>query len=148
MALKENLLPATPTDPESKFLNGNKAWTPLGHSQLRDINGDANYQHIKQTQKTKLDNLNAPLIFDNITVLTTDFADNLTYSEFPYRASITLSGVLSTDSPKVYFSMADINTAVLTETIYQVVSYTGGIHIYATDLPTSDLTIDKIEIIR
>jgi hypothetical protein len=53
----EATLPSTPTNPESKFLNGNREWTSisLGHPQLSDINGDVNYQHITTGQVSKLD---------------------------------------------------------------------------------------------
>ena len=51
--LKEPLLPATPTQPESKFLNANKQWVEMtiGHSQLRDLNGDSSYLHITSAEK-------------------------------------------------------------------------------------------------
>lgn len=55
----EATLPSTPTNPASKYLNGNREWSSisLGHPQLSDINGDVNYQHITTGQVAKLDHI-------------------------------------------------------------------------------------------
>ncbi len=87
-------------------------------------------------------------IFAGMSVAVEDFVANATYSMYPYRASIAVTGMLNTDNPKVYFSASDINMANANQTNFMVVAYTGGVHIYASALPDATMTIEKIEIIR
>lgn len=87
-------------------------------------------------------------VISGFNIAVEDFQENLTYSRFPYRASVNITGITSADHCKVYFTMANINTALDTETTFQVSSYNGGIHIYATDLPTGTLTVEDIEVVR
>lgn len=88
------------------------------------------------------------VLFAGFTVAVEDFVSNLTYSMYPYRASVAVTGISNTDNPKVYFSASDINTANENQTNYMIVAYTNGIHIYASALPDSALTVENIEVIR
>lgn len=84
---KEDNLPATPTEPTKKFLNGNKEWSEIEHNQLRDLNADSDYQHITQTQKDKLAATTKTIIAE-----ITDTIEALNWSvAAPFTQNITLS---------------------------------------------------------
>ncbi|MGM9660776.1 MAG: hypothetical protein ACI3WQ_09265 [Faecousia sp.] len=81
------------------------------------------------------------LLFSDVTVPVSAFIADATYSDYPYRASVSLSGVISTMIPEVVFSMTDVldgNLAPVAE------AYNGGIYIYASSPPESTLTIPTI----
>lgn len=81
------------------------------------------------------------LLFSDVMVPVSAFITDATYSDYPYRASVSLSGVISTMIPEVVFSVTDVldgNLAPVAE------AYNGGIYIYAASPPESDLTIPTI----
>lgn len=79
------------------------------------------------------------LLFNNVEVGSNDFYKSNTYNDYPYRAEISLSGVMSGMIPDVIFSPD------YTELFAPVASsYNGGIYIYASDIPTSTITIPTI----
>lgn len=83
------------------------------------------------------------LKFQNVTVPTSAWASDSTYDEYPYRASIALTGVTAAMCPQVYFSMAlidepEVTYAPLSET------YAGGVYIYADVMPSAAITIPSI----
>lgn len=81
------------------------------------------------------------LLFTNISVSTSAFASNSTYGDYPFRASVALSGVTSTMVPQVVFSvgaLAGNSFAPVAE------CYNGGIYIYASNQPTDSITIPTI----
>lgn len=68
------------------------------------------------------------LTFSNVSVLSTDFVSDSTYTDYGYKAAIPLSGVTSAYFPVVVFSPTDAesgNYAPIAET------YNGGVYIYA-----------------
>ena len=85
------------------------------------------------------------LQFSNVTVPKGAFVSNTTYQDFPYRASIALSGAIKSMIPEVVLSVDDAlsgNYAPVAE------SYNGGVYIYAGSPPDSDVTIPTIVLWR
>lgn len=81
------------------------------------------------------------LQFTNITVSAESFVDDTTYQDFPYRAAVTLTGVLSTMIPDVVLALSDAtsgNFAPVAE------CYNGGIYLYAASAPDAALTVPTI----
>ena len=70
-----------------------------------------------------------------------DFAEDETYEDYPFRASVPLEGVIETMIPEVIFSLAD-STSGLFAPVAE--SYNGGVHLYASDLPEADVTVPVI----
>lgn len=81
------------------------------------------------------------LQFRNVTVPKGAFVSNTTYQDFPYRASIALSGAIKSMIPEVVLSVDDAlsgNYAPVAE------SYNGGVYLYAGSPPDADITIPTI----
>lgn len=81
------------------------------------------------------------LVFSNQSVATSAWAETKTYEDYPFRASVALSGVISTMIPQVVFSVA-----ALAESSFAPVAecYNGGVYIYASDKPEKAVTIPTI----
>lgn len=80
-------------------------------------------------------------LFSNTTVPVSAFTESTEYDGYPYRASVPLSGVISSMIPEVVFGMEDAisgNFAPIAET------YGGGVYIYATSVPDGDTVIPTI----
>lgn len=81
------------------------------------------------------------LAFGPQTVATSAWASDSTYPDYPYRASVPLSGVTADHIPDVTFAMADAvsgNLAPLADT------YAGGIYIYAKEQPSATVNIASV----
>ena len=81
------------------------------------------------------------LQFNNVSVSKGSFVADTTFQDFPYRASVALSGVIESMIPEVVLSVDDAssgNFAPVTE------SYNGGVYLYAGSPPDSDITIPTI----
>ena len=81
------------------------------------------------------------LQFSNVSVSTLDFVSDTTYQDFPYRASIALSGAIESMIPEVVLSVDDAlsgNYSPVAE------SYNGGVYLYAGSPPDADITIPTI----
>lgn len=81
------------------------------------------------------------LTFTNKSVSASSFASNSTYTDYPYRAAISLSGVVSGMVPEVVFGLADAvsgNFAPVAE------AYDGGVYIWAAEVPEASITIPTI----
>lgn len=81
------------------------------------------------------------LQFNDVYVSPYDFTTDATYEDYPYRASVPLSGVISTMIPEVIFNLLDVisgNFAPISE------SYNGGVYLYATDRPEENTVIPTI----
>lgn len=81
------------------------------------------------------------LSFTNVSVKTSAFVSDTTYAEYPYRASVALSGVIASMIPEVVFSLAD---AISGNFAPVVESYNGGVYIYAMNVPSANITIPTI----
>lgn len=81
------------------------------------------------------------LVFSDQSVATSAWAETKTYENYPFRASVALSGVISTMIPQVVFSVA-----ALAENSFAPVAecYNGGVYIYASDKPEKAVTIPTI----
>lgn len=89
---------------------------------------------------------NADLITaTNTSVPASAWASDTTYTDFPFRAGITITGCTANHKPDVTFSLTDAvsgNYAPIAE------SYAGGIYIYAAEKPTVALTIPTITLLK
>lgn len=81
------------------------------------------------------------LQFNNVSVEADDFVSDATYEDFPFRASVSLEGVIESMIPEVIFGLLDAtsgNFAPVAE------SYNGGVYLYASDVPETDVTVPVI----
>lgn len=81
------------------------------------------------------------LQFSDVTVPKGDFVSDTTYQDFPYRAGVSLSGVIESMIPEVVLSVDDAvsgNFAPVAE------SYNGGVYLYAGSPPDADITIPTV----
>lgn len=85
------------------------------------------------------------LIFADTAVATSAFVADTTYEDYPYRASVALTGVLATMIPEVVFSLTDATSGVFAPC---ATAYMGGIYIYANAVPESAVTIPTIMLWR
>ncbi len=81
------------------------------------------------------------LQFSNVSVSAGDFVADTTYQDFPYRASITLSGVIESMIPEVVLSVDD---ALSGNFAHVAESYNGGVYLYAGSPPDAGITIPTI----
>ena len=74
------------------------------------------------------------VVFNNIRVATSSFVSDLTYNDYPYRASIALTNVIGSMYPQITFNLIDAISGIyapIAET------YNGGVYIYATQIPNT-----------
>lgn len=81
------------------------------------------------------------LMFQNTTVATSAFVADATYTDYPYRASVALSNVISGMIPEVIFGLEDAISGTFAPVAE---SYNGGIYIYANGVPSANITIPTI----
>ena len=82
------------------------------------------------------------IVVSNVSISTSAWVSNTTYSDYPFRASVSISSVTTSYVPEVIFNMTDAtggNFAPVCET------YNGGVYIYAKEKPTATVTIPVIE---
>lgn len=79
------------------------------------------------------------ILFENIDVYPSAFAETNIYEDYPYSAEISLSGVTSSMIPDVIFFPGDAG-------IFAPVAacYNGGVYIYASEIPEEAITIPTI----
>ena len=81
------------------------------------------------------------LAFYDTVVAASAFVADTTYADFPFRASIVLTGVIESMIPDVTLALADAtsgNFAPVCE------CYNGGVYLYAASAPDTDITIPTI----
>lgn len=81
------------------------------------------------------------LLFFNKSVSASSFGYINTYSDYPYRAAVALSGVNTGLVPEVIFSLEDSTSGIFASVAE---AYNGGVYIYATEQPMADITIPTI----
>ena len=81
------------------------------------------------------------LMFTNVSVAKTTFVSDSTYTDYPYRAAVTLTGAIAGMVPEVIFSLED---AVSGSFAPVAQSYNGGVYIYADGQPSAAITIPTI----
>lgn len=109
----------------NKYVNG--SWVEVG---------ECNYEEL--FNKARPNNL----VFDNITVATTDWVSDSTYSDLPYKAVITCQGVTSSMVADVYLDGASADLKVVADFCTEG---TDSVTIYAND-NTNAVTIKRIEV--
>ncbi len=79
--------------------------------------------------------------FNNVSVNMADFVADTTYENFPFRAAVSLEGVLKSMIPEIIFSLADATSGLFAPVAE---SYNGGVYLYASDLPEANITVPVI----
>lgn len=81
--------------------------------------------------------------FNDTTVSPSSFVEDATYEEqgYKFRAAVALDGVIESMIPEVIFGIADAVGGVFAPVAK---SYNGGVYLYASDVPESDITIPTI----
>lgn len=86
-----------------------------------------------------------PISAFNKVVAVTAWSADITYTEYPYRASISIPGVTEEMVPNVIFSMSDALSGRFAPI---AATYQGGVHIYSASVPESAITIPTILVER
>lgn len=76
----------------------------------------------------------------NVTV--SSWASDTTYTDYPYRASVAISGCTTNHVPEVVFNLTEAisgNYAPICTT------YNGGVYIYAKEQPATTITLATVE---
>lgn len=83
----------------------------------------------------------SPRSFGPVQIPVSAWVTNSTYTDYPYRASVSLSGVIASMIPEVVFSVA-----ALSDNDFAPVAecYNGGIYIWAASAPEAAITIPTI----
>lgn len=81
------------------------------------------------------------LQFTNTSVAKSAFVADSTYQDYPYRASIALTGVLSSMIPDVVLSLTDATSGNFAPV---AACYDGGVYLYAASAPDAAITIPTI----
>lgn len=129
-------------------------FTKLFDKVTSDVNDKLDKTAVKQTtgssqtdvmsQKVVTDELsgkaNAPLVFSNITVATTDWVVDSTYTDYGYKAVLTCSGVTANMVADVYLNSASASLGVVASFCDEG---TDSVTIYATTNENA-ITIDKV----
>lgn len=102
----------------------------------------ANKQYVDDVTAANKDYVDAmKLVFTDVAVAVSAFITDTTYADYPYRAAVALSGVVSTMIPEVIFGLSDAvggNFAPVAE------SYNGGVYVYTGSPPEAAVTIPTI----
>lgn len=85
------------------------------------------------------------LTFTNKTIAVTSWVPDTTYEDYPYRASVSCSGVDANYVPNVMFDATDCNGGILAPV---AVSTSNAIYVYANSRPTAAITVPTIQCIR
>lgn len=82
-----------------------------------------------------------PIRESNQSVLTSAWTSDSTYTAYPYRASVPITGALAIMTPDIVFALAD---AVLGTLAPIATTYDGGVYIYASAIPSATINIATI----
>ena len=82
------------------------------------------------------------IVVNNVSVATSAWGASSTYTDYPYEASVTVTGCTTNHVPEVIFSVTDAVSGTFAPIC---VSGTNKVTIYATEAPTSTMTIPTIE---
>ena len=85
------------------------------------------------------------LAFGPQTVATSAWTSDSTYPDYPYRASIALSGVTANHVPSVNFNSTDALSGKLSPVSE---SYDGGVYIYATEALPEAVSVGSVTCIK
>ena len=73
------------------------------------------------------------------------WASDSTSADYPWRASVAITGVTADMRPEVRFSIADVESGIFASFAQ---SYAGGVYIYAAEKPSATVTIPVIDCMR
>lgn len=94
----------------------------------------------------KIFDLNAAIIVQgSVSVATSAWVSDTTYTDYPYRASIPITGCTANHIPEVVFSLADALSGKFAPVAQ---TYAGGVYIYAREQPSADITIPTIKLTK
>lgn len=97
-------------------------------------------------QAAKLSNVNAAVILkESVSVASSAWASDSTYSDYPYRAAVAITGCTTNHFPEVAFSLADATSGNFAPV---AVTYAGGVYIYASEKPSAAITIPSIKLTK
>ena len=98
--------------------------------------------------KTQINNLLNALsklkLFENVSIATSAWSSDDTYENYPYVATATASGVTSNYYPEVIFNVDDALSGYFAPVCE---STSNGVKIWASDIPSSTITIATIKCI-
>ena len=134
---------------------------PNANSTASPVDGDYGYQVIERIDNTHIliavepgtdtqynfknyidDNKESKkLVFGNVAVARSAFVSDTTYSDYGYRAAISLDGVDSSMIPEVMF---DADIAASGDFSSVSAAYDGGVYIYSASVPSSEIVIPTI----
>ena len=83
----------------------------------------------------------APLRFTDTNVTTSNWNSDATYTDYPYRKAVALTGATTTMIPDVVLAPAEATGGNIAPV---AVSYTGGIYLYAKAVPDASFSIPTI----
>ena len=81
----------------------------------------------------------------NKQVAVSAWASDSTSADYPWRASVAITGVTADMRPEVRFSIADVESGIFASFAQ---SYAGGVYIYAAEKPGAAVTIPVIDCMR
>lgn len=81
------------------------------------------------------------LTFTNTTVAAAAFEPDTTYTDFPFRASVSLAGVTGAMVPEVVFGATDAASGIFAPVAESI---SGGVYLYAAEAPSANITIPTI----
>lgn len=81
----------------------------------------------------------------NQQVAVSAWASDSTSADYPWRASVDITGVTEDMRPEVRFSIADVESGIFASFAQ---SYAGGVYIYAAEKPGATVTIPVIDCMR
>jgi hypothetical protein len=107
---------------------------------------------IGSSARTKINNLGTYVMqtnasisqYTNITVSTSQWVSDNTYVNFPYKASIPISGLLTTDTALVQFAPAQQESGKY----IGADTGSGYLYIWATTIPTSSIILPNVVVLR
>ena len=85
------------------------------------------------------------LTFTNLQVPVSQWLENTTYTDYPYRAVISCNGVDANYAATAVFDVAEATSGTFSPVTTTV---TGGVCIYANQIPDATITIPTIQCIR
>ena len=87
----------------------------------------------------------AIIVKSNVSVATSSWASDTTYTDYPYRASIPITGCTANHIPEVVFSLTDAISGTFS---LVAETYAGGVYIYASEKPSAAITIPTIKLTK
>lgn len=85
------------------------------------------------------------LVFQNVSVQTSAFVADSTFTNWGYRAAIPLTGIDTTYIANVVFGPDDADSGLYSNVTQ---TYAGGVYIYAKSAPSATITILAINCVK